>query len=285
MTTHIDTPGHSGPQLSRRTLARGAAWSVPVVAATAAAPAYAASPCSLAPQTVSTTTDGTASPTRGYTRNTTVSPPTATWRTQDPDGALPTYGPVIATISTTLAPEATNLTIGFSSTILNLQLFPNTPGTGLPSLSQRPTVINPTPGPTVRGYANRQITRFQFNRTVRNLRFNLNDISQLQTTSTSCQFWDSVWIETDGTFSVANAEWIGGDGKSPATPLEPNNPGLNLSDTDPRWDNSVVTFTGTCTYFTLHYWSRQFNDKTVTATGGQGINLSNLTMEVGALGC
>lgn len=40
-----DSLGRADAKLSRRTLAKGAAWSVPVIAASAAAPAYAASPC------------------------------------------------------------------------------------------------------------------------------------------------------------------------------------------------------------------------------------------------
>lgn len=40
-----DSLGRADAKLTRRTLAKGAAWSVPVIAASAAAPAYAASPC------------------------------------------------------------------------------------------------------------------------------------------------------------------------------------------------------------------------------------------------
>lgn len=43
MTSDNTARHHHG--ISRRTLAKGAAWSVPVIAASAAAPAYAASPC------------------------------------------------------------------------------------------------------------------------------------------------------------------------------------------------------------------------------------------------
>lgn len=280
MTTHTDTPGYSGPQLHRRTLARGAAWSVPVVAATAAAPAYAASPCSLAPQTVSTTSVVTVAPLQGFSR---ASATSAQWRTQDPDGAAPTFAQVAIDMaaSTTTA----NILHGFTAaTDLNLTPFTASTVTGI-TINQRPATTT-----SARGSANRTITALTFSQPVYNLTFTVADISNsgnAAVTPPTVRFWDAVWLEGPAFTVVDRQPRVSGSGTSLTDPFTPPQLFDNNDVTD-DW-NITVRYAGPVTRINVHYWSANTTPPLpsgfVDQRGGQGITLSNMTMQVRAVGC
>ncbi len=258
-----------GLRASRRNVVRGAAWSVPVIAVATAAPAFAASPCVNRSVVVSTSTAATTAPAQGYTRTSNTA---ASWRTADPDGAGTVYS--AANIAVT-ATKLGQLEYGFNTATNNLIPYATGGVTGI-SINQRPTATT-----SPRGYAQRSETTFNFQRLVYNLSFTIADISKSGSATGTSAFWDAVWVESDGTWSVTTRDIdVVGGGTSSMDPLTPRNNAPDVGDTDPN--NVTLTFTTRCTYVKLYYWSAT---KATSSGGGQGITISNMSMQLAPDGC
>ena len=280
--------------IPRRVLTRTAAWTVPVIAASAAAPAWAVSICD-GRRTVGTTSGtaganntiiaDSASPAPGYTRGSATS---ATWTTNDPDGAtsLYTFATIAVTEERTTSNGTINIQYGFATNdTQNLALF-NTGTVIGPSINQRPTSAT-----SPRGFGNRTITTFTFDRTVYGLTFTISDISKSAQPEivasagqlTSVAFWDAVFVESADTWSwSARGTAVEGAG----TQASPFTAAIGAPNADQNAQSDVtINFFGGVTQFKIHYWSA---DKVANANdtgGGQGITVSNMTMQVAPTGC
>lgn len=263
-------------QPTRRTVVRGAAWSVPVVAVAAAAPAFAASPCVLRSAVVSTST--AASPAnqpavQGWSRTNDTS---GSWRTADPDGAATLY--TNARIAVSQTRTSTNIEYGFTAPADNL-VAPWTASTvtGL-TINQRPTNTNVARGPD-----NRTITKFDFQRLVYGLTFTIADVSKSGSLTGSIGFWDAVWIESDGAFNIT---FLGTDVTGAGTQANPFTATDTASDTDnSATSNTTIAFSTRATYVNIHYWSAQRRPLANDNGGGQGITISNMSMQLAPDGC
>lgn len=254
---------------TRRTVMRGAAWTVPVVAVAAAAPAFAASPCVNRSPVVSTSTAVTTAPAQGYTR---ASNTQGSWRTADPDGAATVYtGANIALTSSIVG----SVVYGATSSFNNLIAYTTGGVTGV-SLNQRPSAAG-----SARGYANRTETNFNFQRLVYNLTFTIADVSKNGSATGTNAFWDAVWVQSDGTWSVTarDVDVVGG-GTSSTDPFVPRDNAPDTGDTDPN--NVTLTFSTRCTYVKIYYWSAT---KATSSNGGQGITISDMSMQLAPDGC
>ena len=149
---------------SRRTVARAAAWTVPVVAVATAAPAYAASPCDRR-FNANFDWDG---PSNTFTRTSGTSA-TATY---DPDGAS---GPVPALTLTAAASYVGNMRSGaeFSGNgNSNFTIATQVGGLGVSGLQLEQSTTSSSP----QGYNDRGTYTFTFSRPVSNLQFTITDI-------------------------------------------------------------------------------------------------------------
>lgn len=261
--------------LSRRQVATGAAWSVPVLILGTAAPAAAASPvyCSQRSSTA-TTSMATATTGPGYTRTNSTN---GTWRTDDPDGSAALYSPATIAISSTVV--GSNLSLGFTAERDNLTTYTTGGVTGL-TINQRPTSPKGT-----RGYENRQDVTFRFDQPVYNLSFTIADISSNATSNTSYQFWDAVSVATDSSYTVTSrGSRVSGIG-TVTDPLRATQVYTNGADNATSW-NASLSFPGRTTYVTLSYWCNVPDpSRSVEGAGGQGITVSNLSMQLAPKGC
>ncbi len=249
---------------SRRTVVRGAAWSVPVIAVAAAAPAFAASPCD---STYSYRLDWGVTP---------YNPPGSL--TASPNSGVATVPP-----PTGGTPGALGIPVTFTSTLQgtttrydqNLHVLATTGIGGLQPSQQGVAIRSATSG----GLANTQTITITFGRAVSNLSFSVVDLDRAGT------FDDRVSLNPLPT-SYSRALTVGGVGAYAADPFLNNNAGAfrytglsgtGLDDTSP---NGVVTVTyaggASFTSFQLIYWSTQ-------APGPQGILLGDFTFT--ARGC
>lgn len=264
-TATLDTP-----RPTRRTVTRAAAWTVPVVAVAATAPAYAASRCSLRSSVVMTSSAvSTAQTTQGWARTNETA---GSWRTNDPDAGGTTY--TNARIAVACAKQGM-LSYGFTAAADNLVPYTTGGVTGI-TINQRPSA-----GATARGYAQRTETTFNFQRLVYGLTFTIADISKQGAATGSNSFWDAVWVESDGTFTVTarDTDVVGG-GTSSTDPFTPGDNAPDIGDTSPN--NVTLQFTSRCTYVRLYYWSAT---KATTTYGGQGITVGNMSMQLAPDGC
>lgn len=163
----LDTTVLDATRTSRRTLVRGAAWTVPVVAVAATAPAFAASPCDVNSYTLDWNGGTAASGLTSYTAPTNpagngIKVGTAT--VNPPSGSL---GSALTVTFTSrmygTMPRATdNLTLSSEQNVGGLGL-----GRGL-NISHADGIPS--------GYANRQEISIAFNREVTGLQFTITDI-------------------------------------------------------------------------------------------------------------
>jgi hypothetical protein len=253
---------------SRRTIVRGAAWSVPVVAVAATAPAFAASPCT---DGIFATMDwsvpryyrqGGQNRDRGY-GYTRTNNSTATYLTQDPDGG----GPQL--------PISVNISVSYgSNTTADVdQLFlsdVNIGGTGAPGLTFHQTPANVNNLSSTLNNANKSVITFAFSRPVTEMSFTMTDID-----SASSDFRDAVGIAgaTISSFSIANTGQVGGVG-TVANPFKviPNNSAID--NTTGTGGNVNVTLTNFST-FELHYW----NGQPAGSGGDQKVFFTNPTVK------
>lgn len=268
----IATSAASSPDTrpTRRTVTRAVAWTVPVVAASAAAPAYAASLCTERSAAVSTSMALSGSATvQGWARTSETS---GSWRTVDPDGAATKYSN--ARIAVTCLKRG-QLEYGFATAANNLTAYTTGGVTGL-TINQRPSA-----GASARGYAQRTETNFNFQRPVYNLTFTIADISKQGSATGTNGFWDALWVESDALFTVTARDTdVVGAGTSSSDPFTVRNAALDVGDTAPN--NVTLRFAARCTYVKIYYWSAT---KAQTTYGGQGITVGNMSMQLAPNGC
>lgn len=249
---------------TRRTVVRGAAWSVPVVAVASAAPAFAASPCDT---TYSYRLDWGVTP---YT------PPASL--TVEPNRGVAT---VPATANGT--PGALDVSVTFASTVQgtttrfdqNLRVL-STTGIGGLVPSQQGLALRSTGSG---GINNTQTVTVTFSRAVTGVSFSVVDLDR------AANFNDRVSLNPAPT-SYTRALTVGGVGAYAADPLANNNAGafrytgLNGTGLDDTSPDGVVTINyaggASFTSFQIVYWSTQ-------APGPQGVLLSDFTFT--ARGC
>lgn len=254
---------------SRRSVVRTAAWTVPVVAASTAVPAYAASCGST---THAYTLDWN---TVGYTTATSGGTRTGTATVTGPSGA----DPVVVTFTSTVVGTDTrtngNLTVQ-AGTYPNVG---NSGGTGL--LLQHQGIVA--------GRANsRQVVGIHFSRAVTGLAFSITDIdaNNASGNDTSTDFWDRVELTGSRTFTATSRGggnvYVIGNGTNTSEALASTGPwrmydnAVIAGDNGDNSGNIAVTYTAAVQDITLTYWNAR-------GTGNQAIFLTDLRFS--ALGC
>ncbi len=250
----VDTPTPTDPRPSRRTVTRAAAWSVPVVAAAATAPAYAAS-CSkvrVGPNNVTT-----------YNR-VSAQQWTATF---DYDGTGALLPNVLTAKATYDSGMAVRNDAGTAAGGANDNFTVQNPVGGLGTyglvLAQRATGSAGAPG------AFGHYT-FTFTRPVSNLSFTLTDID-----STTGDFWDSVWLSSGFTTS-AKATGLQGAGTS-TSPLRQKTGNSVVDNASGGAGNVTITYPGTISTFTINYSNAQTGS--YTADPDQVVTIANIAFD------
>lgn len=233
---------------SRRTVTRAAAWSVPVVAAATAVPAYAAS-CT--PVTVTAT---------NATSATRVS--NLEWRaTFDADGNGPLPGNVLTVKAAYTAgmavrddgPNGTNDNFTIQNPVGGLNTY------GL-VLAQR--LNNGANTGAIGRYT------FTFSKPVTGLTFTLTDID-----STTGDFWDAVWL-TSGFTSSNRSAGMTGDGTQ-GNPFRQSNGNTAVNNASGNNGNVTISYPGTISTFTLSYSNRVTGQ--LTADPDQVVTIANFS--------
>jgi hypothetical protein len=249
---------------SRRTLVRGAAWSVPVVAVAATAPAYATSACADGAYQVRWGTDYTAS-TKSATAN----------RTGTSGSGAVGNAPLTLTITTKFvgAMAAGSANDGVS----NLAASPwNVAGVGAPGLAIMQQVTTRYywwsatryPLPTPRDGNYQQVT-LTFSRPVWDLKFTITDID-----SNSGQYQDRIVVSGSPSFTLNSGVSGGG---SDGSPWQPVNNNQNWNPQTQTQGNVQVDYSGlpAANVYTITYWNDQSGD--ISGDGLQGVFLGTLT--------
>jgi len=261
----------SGPVLapSRRTITRAAAWTVPVVAVSPTAPAYAASPCDPRAGAVDW---GDAS---RYNRAGAAS---ATYTVPDPDGAGPGQA-LTLTITNTFLGSNTRLggqpgLFGGAPANDNLRTTTGVGGSGSGATSlelhQSPISDNQKVG-TWTGTSNKSITTFTFSRAVTNLTFTICDIDSAQN-----DFWDGIALAgAPFTSGKANATYVLGDG-STGNPFRADNGNRPIGDNST--DGNVTITMPSVTSFEFHYWNLSSSSSWLV-DDDQAVYLSGFTFD------
>jgi hypothetical protein len=256
----IDTDVLDTVRPSRRSVVRGAAWSVPVVSMAATAPAFAAS-CGSTDYSyaldwntasIGTTTSGNAV--------------TAYVLTAGPAGSAPIGVSFKSTTTGTVTRDTDNLAVSSENNVGNL-------GGKALNISHA--------SPITAGYNNRQTVAISFDRAVTGLSFYLSDIDSQLTQSggwwnpTTSGWWDRVSLS--GSYTPTRDTNVRGGGTT-------NDPWY-YNDSDTNVGNNAagarvrVVYSGTIaanTPITLEYWSTQ-------AGGNQRIFLTDMSWT--ARGC
>lgn len=250
---------------SRRTLVRGAAWSVPVVAVAATAPAYAASTCADGAYQVRWGTDYVAS-TKSATANRTGTSGTGV------------VGNAALTLTVTNQFGGSMASGSAGGGVSNLVASPwNVAGVGVPGLTIMQQVTTSTvawwsstrnPLPTPRS-GNFQRVTLTFNRPVWNLKFTITDID-----SNSGQYQDRIAVSGNPAFTMnAGVSGAGSDG----APWQPVNNNQNWDPQSETQGNVQVDYTGqpAASVYTITYWNDQAGN--ISGDGLQGVFLGTLT--------
>ena len=244
--------------LSRRSVVRGAAWTVPVVAVAATAPAYAASPCDLRTGAV-LDWDG-ASTTYSYAPDRRTA--TASF---DPDGAGP-VPPMTMTVSTSYAG---GMKPG-NETSLDQAMFVRSSVGGLGVSGLTLEQATTSTGPRYR--ADRGSYTFTFSRPVSNLTFTVTDIDSL-----NGDFWDvlepSPGYTVVSTGAQVSSDFGGPNGSQRFYSSNNNNP---QNDTNSDLGNVQLRYAGPISSFTLTYWNAQTS---FTVDTSQAIWVSDMTFD------
>jgi hypothetical protein len=258
---------------SRRNVVRSAAWTVPVVAASTAVPAYAASCGSTTYRytlTWRTVTYGTTTTGSGSTLT-----KTGTASIAGPAGSSPVVATFTSTQVGTDSRTAGNLTVQANN-------YPNvgaTGGTGL--LLQHQNIV-------AGRNASRQVVRIQFDRPVTGLRFTITDIDANNAAggNQSADFYDRVELTGNRTFTatgrgggnvyVIGTGVAGSENNANEGPWRMYNNSTVASDNGDNAGNVAVTYAGAVQDITLTYWNAR-------GTGNQAIFLGGFTFD--ALGC
>ncbi len=241
---------------SRRSVVRGAAWSVPVISVAATAPAFAASPCStLLNAATAWETDRYTYQwvnrngrwryelvDRGYGYWRTDSS-TAAYLTQDPDGTGP------------LQPLRVDISVSYGSNVRAEadQLFVSSQNVG--GTSSRGLTLHQSPRDTAQQSdslvdRNKSVVTFTFDRQVSSLTFTMTDID-----SATADFRDAIGISgaTITSYSIQNPAQVQGAGTvaNPFRVVPTNSAVDNFSQ---NGGNVTVTLSNV-TSFQIHYWN------------------------------
>ncbi|QIM21215.1 hypothetical protein G7075_08865 [Phycicoccus sp. HDW14] len=230
----VDAPAKARP--SRRSIASGMAWAVPVIAVGAAAPRAAASPCN--PQAYTIAWDGAGG--TAYTRTGNQSGTATT----DPDGAGP-VAPVTLSMSSAFTGAMQS---GNESNTQNQNFRVSTAqvgGLNTPGLQFEQTVNNRLSQTPPQRSARQTIT-FTFSEPVVGLTFTMTDIDAL-----TGDFVDMV--ELSGTFTYAHATTRTTGAGTVASPFR-NTQNGDVANTSNN-GNVTITYPGAITSFQLTYWN------------------------------
>lgn len=242
---------------TRRTVVRSAAWTVPAVAASTAAPAFAASPCGTS---YAWRVDWGAAGT-SYTRGATVAGvQTGTATVTGSTGTAPMIVTFSSAMTGTMQRDADNLRL--STDLTQTATVANVGATGGPGLNISHAAAIPS------GSANAQELSISFSRAVSGLAFTITDID------ISNGDW-SDRVELTGT-RTGTATGVTGSGTS-ADPWRATNAGNAGNGSNTR--NLDVVYSGSIaanTPIVLRFWNASGN-------GNQRIFISDLTFT--ALGC
>lgn len=245
----METVGNSAARnVPRRTVVRGAAWSVPVVSLASVAPATAASVECRTPVVVDWST-------AQYRR---ISATAGVYTTQDPDGTGPLQ-PLTLTVQN--ANLGSNTQTGNQGTKGEAKFNENlavrrSAGVGG---SANPLVIHQSPvrdgaKTNTRTNANKSITNFTFSRPVSGLTFTIIDID-----SQTNDFVDAVAIESSAGFTATKANTtynLGTNGTGTlADPLRAYGWDTRVADSETR-GNATIQFSSDVTTFNIHYWNQ-----------------------------
>lgn len=254
--------------LARRTLVKGAAWSVPAVAVAAAAPALAHSgPCT--PFDVGATWQSSS-----YRRSNNGS---ATYTRNVTNPVNGTEMPVVVTLSSSLT-GSTQYGYESSSVSDNLRLSTfNIGGTGAPGITMHQYLTSHSGGSGQDTSAwrrtNYQSLTFTFNVPVYDLSFGITDID-----SNSGDFYDHVELVSTSAWTATTGNQVTGTGLNAANAWR-NTSGDRSADNSSGVGNANITFSEAVTSFTIIYW----DNRTSTTWGmdnDQKIFITNLSFKV-----
>ncbi len=247
---------------TRRTLVRGAAWSVPVVALAAAAPAFAASPCD--PLTNRTLDWDGANTT--YSRAADRRSATAIY---DPDLAGPI--PSLTMNLTTAYNGNTRPGTEAGSTANSLAIQAQVGGLGVSGMALEQS----TTSATGQGRADRGAYTLTFSRPVSNLQFTVTDIDSL-----AGDFWD-VLEPSAGYSVVSRGSNVASDFNGPGGTqrfYSVNNNTL-VDNTTGSGGNVTLRYAGPISSVTLTYWNGYNGTFANTVDTDQVVYLSDMTFD------
>lgn len=235
---------------SRRTLVRGAAWSAPVVAVAATAPAYAASPCAA---TYNWRLDwGTTSYTKA---NANLGSATVT--------NVAGTSPITVTF-------VSSVTSGITRNALNLDLEPGISDIG--DLGRNEQGLELWHSSSTNSNNSYQTVQITFGRAIDNLAFTITDID-----FSSGNFSDRVALSGTRTGTPASTYVVGsGTTSDPWRPRDSNPGPISIPDEGDSRGNVAVQYSGSVTSIELRYWNRG-------GSGQQAIWISDMTWT--ASGC
>lgn len=245
-----NTPA-SGASLTRRTVMRGAAWTVPVVAAATTVPAYAAS-CTSYQYRLNW----------GVTTYNKINADSGKATVPGAPGSVPVVVTFGSQMSGTMLRETDNLTVDTGTTdIGNL---------GNSEVGLLLSHANPIPS----GRDNRQTLTIGFDRDVTGLSFTITDIDSL-----GSSWYDQVEASGTRTFTVTprnlGGTYVIGDGTN-GNPWRYRDDNTQLANSGTSRGNVTLTYSGTVRSITLDYWSS-------VASSNQKVWISDLTFS--ARGC
>ncbi len=237
-----------GPRPTRRTLTRAAAWTVPVVAVAATAPAYAASPCD--PRTGQVLDwDGAKV---AFTRKSA----TAATAVYDPDGTGPVPGLTLdVTASYTGNMKAGSENGSTSQTMARQSTVGGMWGVSGLGLMQATSSEKPQGGKKEPvGYGDRGTYTFVFSKPVSNLVFTITDID-----STKNDFRDALIISGGYTVEAQAGEVEVKTEKDfiPSSWFQAKDDDEAVNDTSGSDGNITLKFAGPISTFEITYWNRQ----------------------------
>jgi hypothetical protein len=234
---------------SRRTLVRGAAWSVPVVAVAATAPAYAASPCG------TTYTWKLDWGTTAYTKNSTTNVGTATV------GNVSGTAPITVTFTSTV-------TSGITRHPTNLNLENGISDVG--DLGAGEQGLELWHSSTTNSDSSYQTVRIGFSRQVTDLAFTITDIDY-----DYGKFSDRVALSGDRT-GTPTTQYVVGSGTY-SDPWRPRwTDPVTTNDTGDNRGNVSVRYNSPVDAIEIRYWNRG-------GSGQQAVWIADMTWK--AIGC
>lgn len=261
----------SGP--SRRTVTRVAAWSVPVVAAAATAPAFAASCGSVSPVSGTIDWDSRYQMSNGWfsywvNRWSRTNNYAGTYTLEQPNNTAAQGLRVSAAYSGEMVPLG------------NRTLRPNAPVGGLTvgglCLAQYNNRASARPAGQRR--QDRGAYTFTFDRPVTNLTFTVTDVD-----SATGDFWDMLELSSVAPFTVGSkGSKVTGSGSETA-PYAATGGNTDVNDTTGSAGNVTVTFPGPLSSFTITYWN---NVENFTQDTTQAVWVSDMTFSYSPMaGC